>query len=342
MEPVRWGVLGVAAIAMSRFIPAMKDAKGAHLAAIASRDGAKAHRAAREFDVPRHFGSYEELLHDPDIDAVYIPLPNYLHVEWATRALEAGKHVLCEKPLCLTASDVVKLQAVRDRSGQHIEEAFSYRNHPQWTRIADILASGTIGTPRAVQGTLAKQFLDPNDIRNNLEQGGGALYDTGSYAISACSAVFQRAPRRVVAAIDRDPSCRIDRLSTVLLDYGDAHASFTVGTQSGPDAWATHQQLSILGSNGWLRCDFPYAHGRPTPCHVFVGDHLSHGAVETMTYRFEPVNQYTLQAERFSRYLRGETAPSWPIEDALLTLTVIEALFASAKSGRWQALPVSE
>jgi predicted dehydrogenase len=338
MDPVRWGVLGVAAIAMSRFLPAMRDAKNARLVAIASRDEAKAKAAAREFGASRHFGSYDELLRDPTIEAVYIPLPNHLHLEWATRALEAGKHVLCEKPLCLTAADVGKLQAVRDRTGRHIEEAFSYRNHPQWTRIGEILASGTIGVPRAIQGTLAKQFLDPNDIRNNLERGGGALYDTGSYAISACSVVFGRAPRRVIAAIDRDPAWKIDRLSTALLDYGDAHASFTVASQAGPSAWATHQQFSVLGSNGWLRCDFPYAHGRPTPCHVFIGDHTSHGAVETTSYRFDPVNQYTLQTERFSRYLRRESVPSWPIEDALLTLTIIEALFASENAGQWQAI----
>ena len=339
MNPVRWGVLGVAAIATSRFIPAMNGATSARLVAIASRDAGKARAVADEFGVPRHFGSYDDLIHDPEIEALYIPVPNHLHVHWSVRALEAGKHVLCEKPLCLSAADVVTLQAARDRSGRHIEEAFSYRNHPQWTRIGELLASGAIGTPRAVQCTLAKQFLDPHDIRNNPEQGGGALYDLGSYTISACSAVFGRAPGRVLAAIDRDPGFGIDRLSTALLDYGDRHASFTVASQSGPSAWATHQQFSILGSNGWLRCDFPYAHGRPTPCHVFVGDHTSYGAVATRTYEFDPVNQYTLQVERFSRYLRGEPVTSWPIEDSLLTLRIIEALFESAKTGRWQSLP---
>jgi predicted dehydrogenase len=190
----------------------------------------------------------------------------------------------------------------------------------------------------ALELGLAKQFLDPNDIRNNPDQGGGALYDLGSYTISACSAAFGRAPKRVIAAIDRDPAWKIDRLSTALLDYGDGHASFTVGSQSGPSAWATHQQFSVLGSNGWLRCDFPYAHGRPAACHVFVGDHTSHGTFETTTHSFEPVNQYTLQVERFSRYLRGEAVASWPIEDSLLTLRVIEALFESARSGRWQSV----
>ena len=247
-----------------------------------------------------------------------MPVPNHLHVEWSVRALEAGKHVLCEKPLCLSATDVLTLIAARDRSGRHIEEAFSYRNHPQWAKIARAAGGAARSARRApCTCTLAKQFLDPNDIRNNPDQGGGALYDLGSYTISACSAAFGRAPKRVIAAIDRDPAWKIDRLSTALLDYGDSHASFTVGTQSGPVGWATHQQFSVLGSNGWLRCDLPYAHGRPTACHLYVGDHTSHGSFETAKYDFEPVNQYTLQVERFSRYLRGEAVPSWPIEDSL-------------------------
>jgi predicted dehydrogenase len=339
MNPVRWGVLGVAAIATGRFIPAMNAAQAATLVAIASRGPDKAKAAAREFGIPRHFDSYDALLADPQIDAVYIPLPNHLHLEWSVRALDAGKHVLCEKPLCLAASDVVALLAARDRNGRHIEEAFSYRNHPQWTKIGELLASGAIGAPLAVQCTLAKQFHDPNDIRNNPDQGGGALYDLGSYTISACSAVFRRAPRRVIAALDRDPAFRIDRLSTALLDYGDRHASFTVASQGGPSGWGSHQQFSVLGANGWLRCDFPYAHGRPSPCHVYFGDHTSAGTLQTATYDFAPVNQYTLQVERFSRYLRGEQVPSWPIEDSLTTLRIIEALFESAKSGQWESLP---
>jgi predicted dehydrogenase len=339
MNPIRWGVLGAAAIAIDRFMPAMAGARAATLAGIASRSTDKAKTIAQTFAIPRHFDSYEALIDDPGIDALYVPVPNHLHVEWSVRALEAGKHVLCEKPLCLSAKDVLTLIAARDRSGRHIEEAFSYRNHPQWATIGELLANGAIGAPRAVHGTLARQFLDPKDIRNNPDQGGGALYDLGSYTISACSAALGRAPKRVIAAIDRDPAWKIDRLSTALLDYGDAHATFTVGSQSGPLA-ATHHQFSILGSNGWLRCDLPYAHGRPTACHLYVGDHTSMGSFETVKYDFEPVNQYTLQVERFSRYLRGEDVPCWPIEDSLTTLRIIEGLFASAKSGHWEAIPV--
>ena len=207
-RPIRWGVLGTAAIAVQRTIPAMHAAQSATLLALASRDADRCRGIASALSIPRAYGSYEALLADPDIDAIYLPLPNQLHFEWSVRALEAGKHVLCEKPLCLRASDVAELCAVRDRTGRTIEEAFAFRNHPQWAKIAGLIAADGIGAVRSVHAMLAKQFLDPADIRNNPAAGGGALYDLGSYAISACNLVFGRMPQRVVAAIDRDPRLR--------------------------------------------------------------------------------------------------------------------------------------
>jgi predicted dehydrogenase len=336
MQPVKWGVLGTAMIATQRTIPAMAQAPAAMPLAIASRRREQADRVAEELGVPRAYGSYEELLADPDVDAVYVPLPNDLHVEWAVRAMEAGKHVLCEKPLCLRSEDVATLCAVRDRTRRHIEEAFGFRNHPQWSEISAALHAGTIGEARSMHVTLAMQFLDPADIRNDPERGGGALYDLGSYALAGCQAVFGDVPRRVVAAIDRDPSFGIDRLTTALLDYDGRQAAFTVATQAGPDAWATHQQLSVLGSTGWLRCNFPFAHARPTACKLEIGDHTSAGAIPTSELTFEPANQYALQVDRFSRRVRGEDVPAWPIEEAGMTLRTIEALFASARSGQWE------
>jgi predicted dehydrogenase len=332
-------VLGAAAIAIGRTMPAIQAAPSATLLALASRDLAKGQKVAGELGIPRVHGSYEALLADPEIDAVYVPLPNQLHFEWSLRALQAGKHVLCEKPLCVSAAQVQQLCAERDRSGRHIEEGFAFRNHPQWAKLDEVIAAGTIGEVRSVHATLAKQFLDPADVRNNLEAGGGALYDLGSYAISACNLVFKRAPVRVVAALERDPAFRIDRLSSALLDYGDRHAAFTVATQAGSDAWGSHQQFSVLGSRGWLRMNFPFAHARPTACQLEVGDASSVGAFPTTTYTFEPANHYQLQMERFSRKLLGQAVPSWPIEDALETLRTIEALFASARQGGWQDVP---
>jgi predicted dehydrogenase len=335
---IRWGVLGAAAIATGRTMPAMQAAPSATLLALASRDLAKGRKVAAELGIPRVHGSYEALLADPQVDAVYVPLPNQLHFEWSLRALQAGKHVLCEKPLCISAEQVRQLCAERDRTGRHIEEGFAFRNHPQWAKLDEIVAAGTIGEVRAVHATLAKQFLDPKDVRNDPDAGGGALYDLGSYAVSACNLVFKRAPARVVATLDRDPAFRIDRLSSALLDYGDRHAAFTVGTQAGSDAWGSHQQFSVLGSKGWLRMNFPFAHARPMACQIEMGDASSVGAFPTVTYTFEPANHYLLQVERFSRRLLGDAVPGWPIEDALDTMRTIEALFGSARKGTWQEL----
>lgn len=335
MAQIRWGVLGSADIAVARVIPAMAEAPSAIPVALASRDPERAREVANRLGVERAYGDYDALLADPGIDAVYIPLPNRLHLEWSIRALEAGKAVLCEKPLCLTARDVRTLIDARDRSGGRIEEALVFRNHPQWARIEGVLRDGRIGRPLAVQATIAKQFLDPNDIRNDPALGGGAAYDLGPYVVGACNIVFGRIPWRVMATLERDPVFGIDRLVTALLDYGDAHASFTASSQGGTAAWATHQQFSVLGSNGWLRSNFPFAQARPSACWLELGDETSVGAFPTDVINFEPVNQYALQVERFSRLLLGESARAWPIEDAWATLTVIEALFESARQGRW-------
>lgn len=314
----------------------MREAPSAALLALASRDPAKARAVAAQLDIPRTYAGYEQLLADPEIDAVYIPLPNQLHFEWSLRALESGKHVLCEKPLCLTSRDVERLCSARDRAGRHIEEAFGYRNHAQWNKVLELVASGAIGPVRAAHAVLAKQFFDPADVRNNPAAGGGALYDLGSYAINALNLICGRAPLRAVAAIDRDPRFGIDRLTSALLHYGEAHATLTVASQAGPAAWATHQQLSVTGASGWLRMNFPFAQARPTPCRIELGDAQSVGTLPTTVIEFEPVNQYALQIERFSRLVLGADAHAWPIEDALGTLRTIEAIFASARDGGWQ------
>lgn len=332
---VRWGILGTANIATERTIPAIGQAVGAECVAIASRDLAKAQAVARSFDIPRSYGSYGDLLADDDVDCVYIPLPNQLHVEWAGAAMRAGKAVLCEKPLCLTADEVRELVRVRDETEGLIEEALVFRSHPQWAFIGKLLRAGAIGAPLAAQGTIAKRFLDPDDIRNQPGLGGGATYDLGVYVIAACNLVFGRAPSRVSAVMDADPEFGVDRLVTAVLDYGDAQASFIASSQGGTGAWATHQHFSIVGSEGWLRADFPYAQARPTECSVMVGDCTSVANFATNAKVFEPVNQYRLQVERFSALFGKEPAPHWPIEDALLSLRIIEALFASARGSQW-------
>lgn len=333
MERVKWGILGAANIAVARTIPALNAAPSAMALAIASRDRARGTAAAASLGIARVYDSYEALLADPQIEVVYIPTANAEHFLWCQRAMQAGKHVLCEKPLVLASRDVERLIAVRDEAGVCIEEAFAYRNHPQWADIGSVIDSGDIGAPRAVHAVLAKQFHDPADIRNSPALGGGALYDLGSYAISAISQVFRRYPLRVSAAMHRAGS-GVDSLTTAILDYGDAQATFTVSIHAGPNGWGTHQQFSVLGDDGWLSADFPFAHARPTACRLSIGDSQTVGQIASTVRSYEPVDQYRLQVERFSRAIRGEAAAAWPIEDALLTLRVIEAVLQAAGSSQ--------
>jgi predicted dehydrogenase len=324
-------------IAVERTMPAMLASPVARLAALASRDPKRGERIAAGIPGCRAHKSYSDLLCDEQIDVVYIALPNHLHLEWTVRALESGKHVLCEKPLALSPAEIREIAAIRDRTGLHVEEAFAYRNHPQWQALSHLIAEGTIGPIVAAQSTIAKRFMDPGDIRNNPD-GGGALLDLGSYSISGFSLLFQRPPLRVLGVIDRDPQFGIDRLTTAILDYGGAQAVLQVGSQSGTDGWGTHQSLSILGGAGWLRLDFPYAQARPVECHLFHGSSSSVGNLATHTRTFAPTNQYQLQIDRFSRLLLAEDVPAWPIEDALLTMEIIAAVMKSADEAKWITL----
>ncbi|SVA36860.1 uncharacterized protein METZ01_LOCUS89714 [marine metagenome] len=338
MEPVKWGVIGTARIAMDRVIPAMQSTPDCEIVAIASRSEETARSAASGAGIERAYGSYQALLDDPGIDAVYLPLPNHLHLAWCLKALEAGKHVLCEKPITLDAAQATQLIALRDRTHLVIEEAFAIRNHPQWDTLRELLDSGEIGSPVSAQATLAYSNLDPADIRNRPEDGGGALYDIGSYAITASRLVFDAEPWRVIALIDRDARFGTDRLTSAILQFPHGHASFSVTTQGGPAAGGSHQHFGLVCSKGWLRAEFPFAHSTPAGCRLFVGDHKSTGTHPSREVTLPAVNQYALQAERFSRLVRGEKARSFPLETALANMRVIDALFRSEQSGSWETV----
>ena len=228
---LRWGVLSTANIGLRKVLPAMQQGENTVIAAIASRDLAKARRAAAELDIPMAYGSYEELIADPNIDAIYNPLPNQFHVPWTIKAAEAGKHVLCEKPISLTVAEAKTLLQVRARTGVIICEAFMIRSFPQWLRLRELLAQGRIGELRSVTGVFSYYNTDPANIRNQVECGGGALYDIGCYLIHASRYAFGQEPTRVVAALDRDPAMHTDRLTSALLEFPGGHAIFTCGTQ---------------------------------------------------------------------------------------------------------------
>jgi predicted dehydrogenase len=333
MQPVRWGVLSTAAIGRERVIPAMQQSACCQILAIASRNHSKARNAAAALGIERAYGSYEELLADADIEAIYNPLPNHMHSEWSVKALDAGKHVLCEKPIALTAAEVAPLIEARERSGLHIEEAFMVRNHPQWPRVRELLDQGRIGTLRAVQVAYSHYTDDPDDIRNQPAAGGGAIYDIGCYACTIARYIFDAEPKRVLALSERDTRLGIDRLTSAILEFPAGHMNFVISTQA-----ARYQNLLILGSSGWLQVEVPFTHPPEHACKIFIGGNEFPGPLTKQTITVEPVNQYRLQGERFSRLIRGEAVRQWPLETAVANMHVLDALLRSAHSAGWETV----
>jgi predicted dehydrogenase len=332
-EPVKWGVLGVAKIATEKVIPAMQRGALCRIEAIASRDKARARAAADQLGIPRAYGSYEELLADPDIEAIYNPLPNELHVPWSEKALAAGKHVLSEKPIALDAEEARRLIAAREKSGKLVAEAFMVRHHPQWRRAREIVRSGAIGEVGAIQTLFAYRLLDPENVRNK-PPGGGGLYDIGCYAIVTARYIFGEEPVRVAAAVDFDPKFGTDRLASAILEFpGGRHLTFTVATQL-----AGAQRVTIAGTAGRIEVKIPFnaPPDRPTEIVVDSGVDLVGGGARVES--FAVCDQYTLQGDAFARVVRGEGALEYSIEDAIANMKVIDACFRAGKSGRWEAV----
>jgi predicted dehydrogenase len=330
---LRFGVLSTANIGLKKVIPAMQQGEFTTVTAIASRDLAKATEAATRLGIPTAYGSYEELLADPNIDAIYNPLPNQLHVPWTTKAAEAGKHVLCEKPLSMTVAEARTLLDVRARTGVKICEAFMIRSAPQWLRVRQLLDEGRIGEVRAVNTHFSYFNVDAANIRNQIETGGGATYDIGCYCIQGSRFAFGREPRRVVALVDRDEQLGTDRLSSAILDFGSGHAIFTCSTQQSP-----FQRVQILGTRGRIELEIPFNAPSDRPTRLFIdatGD-LSFSGIRMET--FPAADQYTLQGDAFARAVQENTEVPVPLEDSIGNMAVIEAIFRSGKSGQWETV----
>ena len=332
-QTVRWGVLGAAKIALVKVIPGMQRGKWSKIVAIGSRDTAKAEQAARSLGLDKAYGSYEELLADPDIDAIYNPLPNHLHVPWSIRAAEAGKHVLCEKPIGLSTEECRELIKVRDRTGVQIGEAFMVRSHPQWLRALEIVRSGAIGELRSILGAFSYFNRDPQNIRNIPEWGGGGLMDIGCYPIQISRFLYEREPARAIAAVERDPDMRTDRLTSGMLDFGSGQAIFTCSTQMVP-----YQRVQLLGTKGRIELEIPFnaPPDRPTRILIDSGQDIFGGGIRIE--EFEICDQYTLQGDQFSQAVRGVGEVPTPLEDSLANMAVIEAMFESEGSGRWESV----
>jgi len=332
MSKVAWGILSTANIGVKRIIPAILAGRRGVITAIASRDAGRAAEVAARFGIDRSYGNYEALLDDPDIEAIYNPLPNHLHVEWTAKALEAGKHVLCEKPIALDAAEAGAIVAARDRSGRKVIEAFMVRCHPQWHRVRELVREGRLGTVRAIQSAFVFSVLDPNNVRNRAEIGGGALYDVGCYPLVTARYVFGSEPERAIALLDRDPALRVDRVTSGMLAFpGGGQLTFSSALQLAP-----YQKVVILGTAGRLELAVPFTPAKEHGCKLIIDSGKSLDGSSASLEEFAPFDQYAAQCDLAAAVFRGETAQEFPIEDAIANMRVIDALYRSAVSGHWE------
>lgn len=325
---IRWGVLGVAKIALEKVIPAINASPDAAVVAIASRSLDKARSVA---GVARAYGSYEELVADGEIDAVYNPLPNHLHVPWSVRAMEAGKHVLCEKPIALSAAEARTLIDARDRTGCLIQEAVMVKTHPRWLGARAVIRAGRIGDLRAMTGFFSYHNVAPQNVRNRADIGGGGLLDIGFYPITMSRFLFEAEPLRVMGLLDRDPVFGTDRLASVVLEFPTGQATFTCATQL-----VSHQAVDVFGTRGRIAIDIPWSMPSDRASRLLIDDGGSLTKDNLQELSFPACDQWQVQCALFSGAIRtGGPAPV-PIEDAVANMHVIDAIFRSARTGRWE------
>ena len=327
MAKVRWGILSTANIGVNKVIPAMQKGQYSEVVGLASRNLASAQAAAAKLGLAKAYGSYEELLADPEIDAIYNPLPNDLHISWSIKALEAGKHVLCDKPLALNA-DEAQLLADAGQKYPHLKlmEAFMYRHNLQWQATRKMVQEGRIGDLKTIQSFFSYFLDDPNNIRNIPENGGGGLFDIGCYNISLSRFIFGKEPERVLGLVDFDPNLKTDRLASVILDFGNGTSStFTCSTQLVP-----FQRVNIFGTTGRIEIEIPFNAPEDRPNKVWV---TTGGQTELID--LPTVDQYTIQGDLFSQAVLDDTPVPTPIEDGVANMRVIDRVFESARTNTW-------
>ncbi|MFC0399874.1 Gfo/Idh/MocA family protein [Paraburkholderia rhizosphaerae] len=328
-DVIVWGVLGAAKINDKVVVP-MHNAPKCRVKGIASRDPRKAREAAAKYGLAVAYDSYEALLADPEIDAIYIPLPNHLHVEWTIKCVEAGKHVLCEKPIGLNAEQSERLIAARNKTGRYVQEAFMVRTHPQWLKVRELIDEGVLGELRAISGGFSYYNTDPRNIRNQNDIGGGGLLDIGCYPITTSRFVTRREPCRVVAMLERDPAFGVDRLGSVLMDFEGVQANFFYSTQIHP-----YQRMQFHGTTGRIEVEIPFNAPNDRPTRLLISERNSAG-VDTERWLELPVcDQYGVAATVFAEAILSGGQQAIPLEDARANMQVIDAVFRSAQTGAW-------
>jgi predicted dehydrogenase len=325
-EQLRWGVLSTADIGLTKVIPAMQLAHRSVVLAIGSRDLARAQSAASQLGIPRAYGSYEEVLADPDVDAVYVPVPNHLHLEWTLKAAAAGKHVLCEKPLALGSADATRMVDACASAGVHLAEAFMYRLHPLWVAAREMVHSGRIGRLAAIQSWFSYYNDDPADIRNIRAFGGGALYDIGCYCVDLSRLLFGREPDSARASVIRDPASGVDTTTSAILQFGDATSAFTCSMRAVLD-----QRVHVYGDSGWIYIPISFNVPRDTPSELFVAS--SDDSWRPERIEFPTADEYTVQAEVFAATVLDGARPPFPPSDSVANMKVIEAIWDAAEGG---------
>jgi predicted dehydrogenase len=332
MEKVNWGVLSTARIGLEQVIPAFRKSRYCTVRAIASRSKDKADVAATSLGIPGAYGSYEELIADPGVDAIYNPLPNNMHLEWTVKAMEAGKHVLCEKPLGLSVEEVNRMIRIRDKYGVKAGEAFMVKSHPQWIETRERVRRGEVGELRLVQGTFTYYNVDPGNIRNIRELGGGGIWDIGCYCVTMSRYLFEQEPVRLVSLLEFDPEMKTDRLGSVIMDFPDGQAIFAVSTQV-----ASFQRVHILGTKGHLEVKIPFNAPNDRPCTV-AQDRGSILLDEITIHQYPVTDQYTRMGDDFSKAILEDKEVPVSLEDALENTKALAAVFESAATGRWVTL----
>jgi predicted dehydrogenase len=327
MKKIRWGILSTANIGMKKVTPGMLKSSQLEVVAIASRNLKRAKEAATELKIPKAYGSYEELLADPEIDAIYNPLPNHLHVPLTLQAAKAGKHVLCEKPIAITTKEAALLK--KAPKNILIAEAFMVRHNPQWIDARARVKKGEIGDIVAIQCLFSYFLRDPKNVRNRADIGGGGMLDIGCYPITIARYIFDAEPTRVTAVVDRDPKFKTDRTAGGLADFGKGrHLSFTISTQAAP-----YQRVHILGTKGRIEIEIPFNAPPDRPNRIFI-QKMEMNAGEWISY---PVSdQYQLQAEAFSAAIRNKKKPTWGVADAIQNMKIIDAFFKSETTKKWE------
>ena len=326
MTKIRWGALSTAKIGTEKVLPAMQQGHYCEVAAIASRSEATAQATAARLGIAKAYGSYEALLADPESDAIYNHLPNHLHIPWTIKALAAGKHVLCEKPIGLSSAQAEELVDAAARYPHlKVMEAFMYRHHPQWVRAKEIVAGGGIGELRTIQSFFSYYNNDPGNIRNMADIGGGGLMDIGCYNISLSRFIFDAEPTRIMGIVEYDPQFKTDRIASGILDFGRGTATFTCSTQL-----SSYQRANIFGTEGRVEIEIPVNAPPDRPCRMW---HQCGNAIEEIV--LDTCNQYTIQGDLFAQAILNDTPVPTPLTDAVANMRVIEAIVASGKQAAW-------